>query len=76
MTSRSCQPKIILLNLDAAKGAIYIYIKGWFLSRTNSDYHQEVQSTNSILADQMLKAVISITSSLGPFLLPHHHVVA
>ena len=26
--------------------------------------------------DQLLKAVISITSSLGPFLLSHHCVVA
>jgi len=45
-------------------------------SRTNYDYHQEVQSMNSILAGQLLKAVISITSSLGPFLLSHHRVVA
>jgi len=45
-------------------------------SRSNSHYHQEVQSMNSILAGQLLKAVISITSSLGPFLLSHHRVVA
>ena len=35
-------------------------------------------STNvkSVLAGQLLKAVISITSTLGPFLSSHHCVVA
>jgi len=35
-------------------------------------------STNikSVLAGQLLKSVISITSSLGPFLATHHCVVA